>query len=213
MKRILITFVALMTIALGAQAQIETTITWDEDFIKTIAMYKDYYNLGDYFVKKNAEKDGIQLDLYGTSLTKVQNGNIDLDCGSVLYFKYTQGTFKKIIIYCNTADSNFPNSEMVGWKKSGNTFIYNASGNPTQVKIDGGMNEYYGAHIAGIYKIEFTVLTNKFAITDIPEGWTVNNETPSNGRVVLPLGSEINVTPGNLPVGKRVKSIKLIPVE
>ncbi len=215
MKRILITFIALMAIASGAQAQVEKTIIWDEDFINSIQLTVAWDSENRYYaVKKNAEKDDIQLDLSCVqSFESFKNGNIDLSPGSSLYFTYTEGTFKKIVIHYSNTDTRYPNSSKVGWENVGQTYVCEPSRNPSRVNIDGMNNEYYGAHILGITKIEFTVLTDKFIITDIPEGWTVNNETPSNGMVKLPFGSQINVTLGNIPVGKRVKSIKLIPVE
>ena len=50
-------------------------------------------------------------------------------------------------------------------------------------------------------------------ISDIPDGWTVNGLTPIDGKVNVRVGKKVKVTPANLPVGKKVKSIKLVPTE
>ena len=50
-------------------------------------------------------------------------------------------------------------------------------------------------------------------ISDIPEGWTVNGIVPTDGKVDVTVGTKVTVTPANLPVGKKIKSIKAVPTE
>ncbi len=52
-----------------------------------------------------------------------------------------------------------------------------------------------------------------YTISDVPEGWTVNGITPTDGKVTVTGGEKVTVVPANIPEGKRVKSIRLEPVE
>lgn len=51
------------------------------------------------------------------------------------------------------------------------------------------------------------------AISDIPDGWEVNGVTPTNGNVFVIPGESVTVTPQNVPLGKKIKSIKLVPAK
>lgn len=51
------------------------------------------------------------------------------------------------------------------------------------------------------------------AISDIPDGWEVNDVTPTNGNVFVIPGESVTVTPQNVPLGKKIKSIKLVPAK
>jgi hypothetical protein len=51
------------------------------------------------------------------------------------------------------------------------------------------------------------------AISDIPDGWEVNGVTPTNGIVFVTPGEAITVTPRNVPLGKKIKSIKVVPAK
>ena len=50
-------------------------------------------------------------------------------------------------------------------------------------------------------------------ISDIPDGWKVNGKTPVDGKVTVLNDQPITVTPGNVPPGKKIKSIKFVPAE
>lgn len=52
-----------------------------------------------------------------------------------------------------------------------------------------------------------------YTISDVPEGWTVNGITPTDGKVTVTGGEKVTVVPANIPEGKRVKSIRFEPVE
>jgi hypothetical protein len=50
-------------------------------------------------------------------------------------------------------------------------------------------------------------------ISDIPAGWKVNDKIPSEGKVSVTKGAKVVVIPANIPAGKKIKSIKLVPTE
>lgn len=50
-------------------------------------------------------------------------------------------------------------------------------------------------------------------ISNIPDGWKVNGETPTDGKVFVAPDEAVTVTPDNIPLGKKIKSIKLVPTE
>lgn len=50
-------------------------------------------------------------------------------------------------------------------------------------------------------------------IFNVPEGWKVNGMEPTNGSVKVVAGDRIVAEPANIPAGKKIKSIKLEPVE
>ena len=47
-------------------------------------------------------------------------------------------------------------------------------------------------------------------VSNIPDGWKVNGQTPSGGSVSVEVGSAVTVTPANIPAGKQIKSIKAV---
>jgi hypothetical protein len=51
---------------------------------------------------------------------------------------------------------------------------------------------------------------HKAIISNIPDGWTVNGETPTDGSVFVEVGDAVTVKPANIPSGKQVKSIKVV---
>ena len=50
-------------------------------------------------------------------------------------------------------------------------------------------------------------------ISDVPDGWRVTGKAPIDGKVSVTPDGTVKVTPINVPLGKKVKSIKLVPVE
>ena len=50
-------------------------------------------------------------------------------------------------------------------------------------------------------------------ISNIPDEWKVNGETPTDGKVFVAPDEAVTVTPDNIPLGKKIKSIKLVPTE
>ena len=51
---------------------------------------------------------------------------------------------------------------------------------------------------------------HKAIISNIPDGWTVNGETPTDGNAFVEVGDAVTVKPANIPSGKQVKSIKVV---
>ena len=47
-------------------------------------------------------------------------------------------------------------------------------------------------------------------VSNIPDGWKVNGQTPSGGSVSVEVGGAVTVTPANIPAGKQIKSIKAV---
>lgn len=47
-------------------------------------------------------------------------------------------------------------------------------------------------------------------VSNIPDGWQVNGQTPSGGSVSVEVGGAVTVTPANIPAGKQIKSIKAV---
>ncbi|MBQ8059159.1 MAG: hypothetical protein IJ199_05005 [Prevotella sp.] len=52
-----------------------------------------------------------------------------------------------------------------------------------------------------------------FTISSIPDDWKVNGMTPKDGKLTFARGKIVTVTPANIPVGQKIKSIKVIPTE
>ena len=51
---------------------------------------------------------------------------------------------------------------------------------------------------------------HKAIISNIPDGWTVNGDTPTDGNAFVEVGDAVTVKPANIPSGKQVKSIKVV---
>ena len=52
-----------------------------------------------------------------------------------------------------------------------------------------------------------------FAISSIPDDWKVNGMTPKDGKLTVARGKIVTVTPGTIPVGQKIKSVKVIRTE
>ena len=65
----------------------------------------------------------------------------------------------------------------------------------------------------GYYPVRAVCSLQTVTISNVPEGWKVNGMEPTNGSVEVVAGERIVAVPANIPAGKKIKSIKLEPVE
>lgn len=61
-------------------------------------------------------------------------------------------------------------------------------------------------------RVRLVATIGKVVISDVPDGWTVNGMYPTDGKVSVEMGSKLTVVPGMIPAGKKIKSIRLDPV-
>ena len=86
-----------------------------------------------------------------------------------------------------------------GAATSGNIYVYNEA-------YELGV----GYSIRPVIEWSGTPIPLTKTVSNIPDGWQVNGQTPSGGSVSVEVGGAVTVTPANIPAGKQIKSIKAV---
>lgn len=71
-------------------------------------------------------------------------------------------------------------------------------------------NSSYICTICGFKSNPPTPPTATSTIYNVPDGWKVNGQTPTDGKVTVNVGEAVVVTPTNIPAGKKIKNIKAV---
>lgn len=229
-KKIFTTIVALLSIVLGAQAQNKLngheyvdlglpsgTLWATEDASENVpisSIYKVSNNSIGWGSQWTLPTESQIRELYENCTRKVVDDEYTfvskINGKSIKIFRtYTtnEGTISKT--YC------YP---IVGLRKIEGVGTYTSSSYYPSW-ISGSILQGYptGADIAFIRpiidgeRIKDGKICN--VISNIPDGWKVNGETPTDGKVFVAPDEAVTVTPDNIPLGKKIKSIKLVPTE
>lgn len=211
-KKIFSLVVALMAIALGAQAQ--NSINGHEfvDLGLDSGTLWASMNVG----ATNSSEEGTTY--YTTTPThawgdawrfptKEQFNELISSCtivrheeGSTLYYVLTSKINSKTI---TIPGSKWDSSYWVGYLYASGE---RASGyEDGTTNFDDFINKYNGVNVRLVSALQ--------TISGIPDRWKVNGVYANGGKLEVVPTAPVIVTPANLPVGKKVKSIKLVPVE
>lgn len=229
-KKIFTTIVALLSLILGAQAQ-------------NLANGHEYVDLGLPSGTLWATEDAMSIPLsniYKMSNTSIGWGaqwilptesqirELYENCTrKVVDDEYTfvskiNGKSIKIFRTYTTYEGSIPKTycyPIVGLRKIDGSGTYTSSSYYFLITNSRSIFEGFanGADIAFIRPVidSKCIKNGKFcsAISDIPDGWEVNGVTPTNGNVFVIPGESVTVTPQNVPLGKKIKSIKLVPAK
>ena len=222
-KKIFTTIVALLSLILGAQAQ-------------NLANGHEYVDLGLPSGTLWATEDAMSIPL--SNIYKMSNTSIGWGAQWILptesqirelyenctrkvvddeYTFVSKINGKSIKIFRTYTNYDDPWSNcypIVGLRKEEGLGTYTRPYFLRSGSILPGAN---GADIAFIRPVidSKCIKNGKFcsAISDIPDGWEVNGVTPTNGNVFVIPGESVTVTPQNVPLGKKIKSIKLVPAK
>ena len=225
-KKIFTTIVAFLSLILGAQAQ-------------NLANGHEYVDLGLPSGTLWATEDAMSIPL--SNIYKMSNTSIGWGAQWILptesqirelcenctrkvvddeytFVSKINGKSIKIFRTYTNYDDPWPYFyPIVGLRKEEGLGTYTSSYYP--VYLSGTILQGYptGADIAFIRPVidSKCIKNGKFcsAISDIPDGWEVNGVTPTNGNVFVIPGESVTVTPQNVPLGKKIKSIKLVPAK
>ena len=213
-KKIFSLVVALMAIALGAQAQnsinghefvdlgLDSGTLWATMNVGATTSSEQ----GTYYT-------AVPTHTWGDAWrfpTKEQFNELISSCtivrheeGSTIYYVLTSKINSKTI---TIPGSKWDSSYWVGYLFiSGENGGDRASGYEDGSTDFDGYNEYNGFNVRLVSALK--------TISGIPDWWKVNGVGANGGKVKVVPTAPVTVTPANLPVGKKVKSIKLVPVE
>ena len=228
-KKIFTTIVALLSLILGAQAQnlangheyvdlgLPSGTLWATEDAMSIPL-SNIYKMSNTSIGWGAQwilpTESQIRELYENCTRKVVDDEYTfvskINGKSIKIFRtYTKYEGSIPMTYC------YP---IVGLRKNevGETYT---SSSYYPVYLSGIILQGYptGADIAFIRPVidSKCIKNGKFcsAISDIPDGWEVNGVTPTNGNVFVIPGESVTVTPQNVPLGKKIKSIKLVPAK
>lgn len=219
-KKIFSIIVALMAIASGAQAQNSIDGHAYVDLGLPSGTLWATMNVG---ATTGSEQGTIYFDAPPTHTwgdawefpTKEQFNELCSNCtivrhekGDALYYVLTSNFNSQTITIPGGKWYNEPGPYWNYWIG----FLYVSEGSEGKVACgyDEGSTDFYGI---GAYSFGLRLIVTPKTISDIPNGWTVNGETPTNGKVKALPSKPITVTPANIPEGKKVKGIYLLPAE
>ena len=227
-KKIFTTIVALLSLILGAQAQ-------------NLANGHEYVDLGLPSGTLWATEDAMSIPL--SNIYKMSNTSIGWGAQWILptesqirelyenctrkvvddeytFVSKINGKSIKIFRTYTTYEGSIPMTycyPIVGLRNIEGTGTYTSSYYPVYLSGIILQGQSTGADIAFIRPVidSKCIKNGKFcsAISDIPDGWEVNGVTPTNGNVFVIPGESVTVTPQNVPLGKKIKSIKLVPAK
>lgn len=144
--------------------------------------------------------------------------DISIENNTITYYKFTSKVNDNYIIFPAYYSSDITYNNFVL------RFFWLSSGKGAQyVSAYKGYNLY--KTIKGTFSISTACLrlvtsVDRYSISNIPDGWTVKTSgsvkdaTVTNGVVNnIPVENSVVFTPANIPMGKKVKSIKAVPAE
>ncbi len=129
---------------------------------------------------------------------------------TITYYKFTSKINDNYIIFPAHYDSNTGFYIYPFMLSSGKVAMHVQTNSTTKTFIGS----------IGSANVRLVANVNRYSISNVPDGWAVKTASSSKDVTVtsgvvnnIPVESSVVFTPANIPMGKKVKSVKVVPVE
>ena len=114
--------------------------------------------------------------------------------------------YTKTVSHVHSYSSEWSKDENQHWKVC--TSTVGTCDAPRAAVEAHNFNQWNFCTVCGYESNSPTPPTPTSTIFNVPDGWKVNGQTPTDGKVTVNVGDAVVVTPTNIPAGKKIKSIK-----